>query len=229
MTFAGPAQPVTHLGSVDVILEAIDDAPRGAVLVVDNGGREDGACVGDLLLLEASLAGLAGVVIWGRHRDTAQLQEIALPVHSLGASSFGPRRVPPAGRAMRSAMLDGVAVAEGDWVFGDDDGILIAGRDRIDELLETAAAIVATETAQADRMRSGTDLRTQLDFAAYRSKQVSDPTVTLRRHLEERGGADRGLKTGGWCPQQDSNLRPCLGGQRALSPELWGPAGPTNP
>jgi 4-hydroxy-4-methyl-2-oxoglutarate aldolase len=187
--FGGPAQPVTHLGSVDVILEAIDDAPLGAVLVVDNGGREDEACVGDLLLLEARLAGLAGVVIWGRHRDTAQLQEIGLPVHSLGAYSFGPRRIPPAGRAMRSATLDGVPVAEGDWVFGDDDGILVAGADRIDELLGTASAIVATETAQADRMRSGQDLRSQLDFAGYRERQAADPSITLRRHLEERGGA----------------------------------------
>lgn len=187
--FAGPAAPVTHLGSVDVILEAIDDAPVGSVLVVDNGGREDEACVGDLLLLEASLAGLAGVVIWGRHRDTAQLREIALPVHSLGAFSFGPRRVPPAGHAMRFAMLDGVPVAEGDWVFGDDDGVLIAGAERIDELLAAASAIVETETAQADRMRSGTNLRTQLDFAGYRAGQAADPALTLRRHLEQRGGA----------------------------------------
>jgi len=187
--FAGPAQPVTHLGSVDVILEAIDDAPDGAVLVVDNGGREDEACVGDLLVLEASLAGLAGVVIWGRHRDTAQLRDIGLPVHSLGAASFGPRRVPPAGRAMRFAMLDGVPVGEGDWIFGDDDGILVAPGDRIPELLDAAAAIVETETAQADRMRAGQHLRTQLDFAGYRARQTQDPTITLRRHLEERGGA----------------------------------------
>ncbi|WP_227411919.1 hypothetical protein [Cryobacterium sp. BB736] len=36
--FAGPARPVTHLGSVDVILETIDAASPGDVLVVDNGG-----------------------------------------------------------------------------------------------------------------------------------------------------------------------------------------------
>jgi len=74
--FAGPAAPVTHLGSVDVLLETIDDAPDGAVLVVDNGGRDDEACVGDLMLLEAQRAGMRGAVIWGRHRDTAQLREI---------------------------------------------------------------------------------------------------------------------------------------------------------
>src|SRR6478752_5752045 len=93
--FSGPAAPVTHLGSVDVLLETIDDAPPGAVLVIDNGGRDDEACVGDLMLLEAAEAGVSGVGVWGRHRDTAQLRGIGLPLFSRGAHPFGPRRVPP--------------------------------------------------------------------------------------------------------------------------------------
>lgn len=187
--FSGPARPVTHLGSVDVILETIDDAPAGGVLVVDNGGREDEACVGDLLLLEAQGAGLAGVVIWGRHRDTAQLRRIALPLHSLGAYSFGPRRVPPAGRRMRTAFLDGAQVTEDDLVVADDDGVLILSADRGDEVFALAREIEAVESAQADRMRSGLSLREQLDFAGYRERQRTDPDLTLRRHLLERGTA----------------------------------------
>jgi 4-hydroxy-4-methyl-2-oxoglutarate aldolase len=187
--FSGPARPVTHLGSVDVLLETIDDAPRGAVLVVDNGGREDEACLGDLIVLEAREAGIAGIVVWGRHRDTAQLIEIGVPLHSLGARSYGPRRVPPAGQAMRSAFLDGVAVSEDDWVVGDDDGVLFLAADRRDEILALAASIQETEGAQAQRMRAGQSLRGQLDFAGYRHAQAADPTVTLRRHLQERGGA----------------------------------------
>lgn len=189
VAFSGPAVPVTHLGSVDVILEVIDDAPAGGVLVVDNGGRTDEACVGDLLMLEAREAGLAGVVIWGLHRDTAQLREIGLPVFSLGANPFGPRRVPPAGTAMRSAFLDGAAIAPGDLVVADDDGVLFVGADRQSELLDVAATILSTETAQADRMRAGTSLRAQLDFAGYRARQAQDPTLTLRRYLAERGSA----------------------------------------
>lgn len=186
--FSGPAMPVTHLGSVDVILETIDDSSAGGVLVIDNGGREDEACVGDLILLEAKLAGLAGVVIWGLHRDTAQLRQIGLPVHSLGAYPYGPRRVPPAGRRMPTAFLDGAPVTEADRIHGDD-GVLIVGPDRREELYETAGAILTTETAQADRMRAGTDLRTQLDFAGYRRKQEADPGLTLRRHLQDTGSA----------------------------------------
>ncbi len=186
---AGPAQPVTHLGSVDVILDAIEEASPGSVLVVDNGGRRDEACVGDLLVLEAREAGLAAVVIWGLHRDTAQLREIGLPVFSLGATPFGPRRVPPAGRPMRSAALDGAEVSPADVVFADDDGVLIARADRAEELVEAALAIQRTETAQADRMRSGASLRHQLDFAGYRERQQREPDLTLRRYLVERGDA----------------------------------------
>lgn len=185
----GPAAPVTHLGSVDVILETIDDAPAGAVLVVDNGGRADEACVGDLIALEAREAGLAGIVIWGLHRDTAQLRSIGLPVFSLGATPSGPRRVPPPGAAMRFAMLDGVRVEPGDLVAADDDGVLIVPKGRADEVLELAATIQATEQAQAERMVSGESLRAQLDFTGYRTRQAEDPTYSLRRHLAERGGA----------------------------------------
>src|SRR5215203_1230123 len=49
---AGRARPVTHLGGVDVLLGAIDDASPGDGMVIDNGGRFDEACVGDLMVLE---------------------------------------------------------------------------------------------------------------------------------------------------------------------------------
>ena len=185
----GPASAVTHLGSVDVILEAIDDAEPGGVLVVDNGGRLDEACVGDLIVLEAKTAGLAGAVIWGLHRDTRQLVDIGLPLHSLGGYPFGPRRVPPAGRRMPTAFLDGVAVAEGDLIAADDDGVLVIRPARRDDLIAEAARILSTETAQADRMRAGTSLREQLDFSEYRRRQADDPGLTLRRYLSDHGGA----------------------------------------
>ena len=46
-------------------LEAFSSAGYGDVLVVDNGGRADEACVGDLVVLEAQAAGVGGVVGMG--------------------------------------------------------------------------------------------------------------------------------------------------------------------
>ena len=67
-------------------------AAPGDVLVVDNGGRLDEACVGDLVVLEAQAASLEGMVVWGLHRDTGDIRAIGLPVFSLGARPNGPRR-----------------------------------------------------------------------------------------------------------------------------------------
>ena len=78
---------------MDVFLEALEAAERGDVLVVDNGGRTDEACVGDLVTLEVGNAGLAGIVIWGLRRDTQELLEIGLPVLSLGTLPTGPQRL----------------------------------------------------------------------------------------------------------------------------------------
>lgn len=186
---SGPAAPVTHLGSVDVILEVIGEAPPGAVLVVDNGGRDDEACVGDLLALEAHLAGLAGIVIDGYHRDTAQLVEIGIPVFSRGAFPRGPVRVPPAAPPMRSATIGGVTIRPGDTISADDDGVVVVAAEHSSDVLAVAHRILSTEVAQAHRMRAGDSLRAQLAFDEYLALRADDPSYSLRDHLQARGGA----------------------------------------
>src|SRR5918996_4466000 len=112
---AGRVLPARHVGSVDIFLEAFEGAEPGDVLVVDNGGRLDEACVGDLVALEAQAAGLEGLVIWGLHRDTADIRAIGLPVFSLGAIPTGPQRLDA-----RPHNALGVATV-GEWTVGRED------------------------------------------------------------------------------------------------------------
>ena len=74
--FAGMVRPAGHSGSVDVFLEALEKSEPGEVLVVDNSGRLDEACIGDLVAFEAKKAGIVGIVVWGLHRDTVEITEI---------------------------------------------------------------------------------------------------------------------------------------------------------
>ncbi|MFG2057612.1 RraA family protein [Micromonospora sp. NPDC048930] len=187
---AGRVLPTRHVGSVDIFLEAIDRAAPGDVLVVDNGGRGDEACVGDLVVLEAQAAGLAALVVWGLHRDSVDIRAVGLPVFSLGATPTGPQRLDPRpAEALTSARVGPWTVGSDDVVLADEDGVLFVPADRVAELFDLAEAIRDTERRQAERIRAGEPLRAQVGFGAYLAARGENPALTFREHLRAVGGA----------------------------------------
>jgi 4-hydroxy-4-methyl-2-oxoglutarate aldolase len=187
---AGRALPARHYGSVDVFLEALGRAGPGDVLVIDNGGRSDEACIGDLAVLEAAAAGIAGLAVWGLHRDTPELAEIGLPVFSYGCYPAGPVRVTErdAG-ALATARFGPQLVSGDDIVFGDEDGVLFVAAAHAGEVLEAARQIWQTEREQARRIRAGETLRRQTAFEDYLARRGAESSYTFREHLRRTGGA----------------------------------------
>jgi 4-hydroxy-4-methyl-2-oxoglutarate aldolase len=188
--FAGRALPARHSGSVDAFIEAVGHAQPGDVLVIDNGGRMDEGCIGDLTVLEAKAYQLAGIVIWGAHRDTDELIDIGFPLFSYGAHPSSPRVLQPqATDALEWARFGDRIITRADLVFADTDGVVFAPADHIMELIEVALTIQAVERKQAVSLRKGTTLHEQLDFENYLERRKADPSYTFRQHVRDMGGA----------------------------------------
>jgi regulator of RNase E activity RraA len=188
---AGRARPTRHAGSTDVFLEAIAAAAAGDVLVIDNTGRADEGCIGDLVAGEAHVAGLAGIVVWGAHRDTAAIAAIGIPVWSTGTCPAGPQELRTRSpHALEAASLGHVTVTRDDVVFADVDGVLVVAEGELARVIDAARDIAAREQAQAERLLKGRErLWAQLHVEAYVRRRHADPSHTFRQHLQSLGGA----------------------------------------
>lgn len=185
---AGPASPVVLNGYADRVLEGIYRSERGDVLLLDNQGRVDEACFGDLAAYEASTQGLAGVVIWGRHRDSAELQKIGVPVFSYGTYPLGLQRTyPPVEDPFAHCHFEAFSIERGELVFADDDGVVFVPREHAGRVLDAAEEIGNAEQAQVDEIRAGRTLREQLRFDDYLREKKTNPALTLGEHMKRLG------------------------------------------
>lgn len=186
MRCAGRARPVRHVGSIDIFLEALDGVRPGEVLVIDNGGRLDEACIGDIVALEAQAAGVSGFVIWGLHRDSRELSEIGFPIFSLGALPTGPQRLHPRSADVFSRATVGQhAVTAKDFVVADANGVIFLPEDRLEDIIAAAIAYRETEGRQLEALRAGRSYRSQVRFDDYLARRHKDGDYGFRQHLKD--------------------------------------------
>ncbi|MSV29517.1 MAG: RraA family protein [Bryobacterales bacterium] len=153
-----------HTADILMVGRALSECPAGKVLVIDGRGAPNTALWGDLTTLAARVKKLAGVVIDGAIRDMRRVQKDALPV-------FARSVVPNAGGAEYVGELSvpvscgGVPVSPGDWVVGDEDGVVVIPAARLQEVVAKAKLIVAAERKIERALRAGADLSELLRFS----------------------------------------------------------------
>ena len=166
----GPAVTVrTYPGDWAKPVEAIDVAEPGSVIVIDAGGRGP-AVWGELATHSSVQKGLAGVVIDGAIRDTHEIRAMNFPAFArLVTSQAGePKGL---GEMNVSLIIDGVHIEPGDWIVGDDDGIMVLPKARAVEMANRGMDWLERENRIRQEIEDGkTTLGRVMDLLRWEKK-----------------------------------------------------------
>jgi len=162
---AGPAFTVkTAAGDNLLVHRALDTARPGDVIVVDAGGWLDNAIIGELMMSRAKQRGVAGIVIWGAIRDSAEIGAGSYPVFAAGVTHRGPYKNGP-GEINVPVVIGGMPVNPGDIIVGDADGLVAVPQESAERILASAKSILEKETASMKQILAGTVDRSWVDKA----------------------------------------------------------------
>jgi regulator of ribonuclease activity A len=130
--FAGPVTTLKCFEDNSLVRQALDEpgivetpfGRVGRVLVVDGGASLRRALIGGNIAAAAAKNGWAGVVVDGCVRDAAELAACAVGIRAL---ALMPLPTDKRGEGQRDlpVQLQGVWVRPGDWLYADDDGIVV--------------------------------------------------------------------------------------------------------
>ena len=150
-----------------MIHKALQLATAGDVIVVDGGGDLTNSLIGDIMLNDANLRNLGGVVINGAIRDSGSVTRMALPVFAAGVTHRGPYKDGP-GEVNVPIAIDGMVIEPGDLIIGDEDGVLCVPYMEAAQMLEAAQAKQALESEIMAALKAGTVDRSWIDESLKR-------------------------------------------------------------
>ena len=137
-------------------VEAIDRAKPGDVIVIDVGGAPM-AVWGELAANSAQMMGVRGVVIDGAIRDIDDIQDLGFP-------AFARTAVPCAGEAKgyggigMEITVGGQRVRTGDWIVGDESGLIVIPKEEAVEVANRALDVHEHETRTRAEIKRGSTL-----------------------------------------------------------------------
>lgn len=158
----------TYPGDWAKAVEAIDLAEKGQVIVIDAGGVAP-AVWGELATHGAIQKKLAGVVIDGAIRDSHEIKALRFPAFARIISpaagepkGFGEIGIP--------VSVSGTRVFTGDYIVGDDDGVVVIPGQNAAEIINRAMSVLETENRLRKEIDSGSTLAKAAELLKWEKK-----------------------------------------------------------
>ncbi|KZP22366.1 RraA-like protein [Athelia psychrophila] len=156
----------------------VDTATDGSVIVIDAPAETKSAVWGGLMTAGAQARGAVGVIISGRCRDLGEHRAAQFPVFARGHSTLGqsPFTRPAAVNVpiVIAAQGDGAAgfaavrVEPGDWVVGDEDGVVCVPKGMVDDVVKLAGKGREVDARCLEDIKAGKGV--QASFKLHRGK-----------------------------------------------------------
>lgn len=127
LRFHGPAKTLVTYEDNTKLRAAMETQGAGRVLVVDGGGSMNCALFGGNLAKLGAENGWAGVIINGCVRDRAELADANIGIKAL-ASHPKKSQKRDLGTYDVSVRFSGVTIHPGDWIYADEDGVIVSAR-----------------------------------------------------------------------------------------------------
>jgi regulator of RNase E activity RraA len=158
---------------------AIEQCPRGAVMVIDSRKGARAASAGSILVTRLMMRGGAGIVTDGGFRDAPEIAELAMP-------SYHQRPSAPTNLTLHQAIaIDApiacadVAVFPGDIMVGDREGVAVIPAHMAADIAAEATDMTAFEDFVTEKVQAGasivglyppTDPKTKEEFAQWQAR-----------------------------------------------------------
>jgi 4-hydroxy-4-methyl-2-oxoglutarate aldolase len=149
-----------------MIHAAIELCRPGDVLVVTTTSESTDGMFGELLAVSARAHGVVGLLIDAGVRDVADLTTMEFPVWAKAIHAQGTVKA-TAGSVNVPVVCAGAAIAPGDVIVADVDGVVVVPREAAGEVARASADRVAKEEKSRARLRNG---ELGLDFYGLRAK-----------------------------------------------------------
>lgn len=149
-------------------IEAIDKAKKDEVIVIDvNGGKT--AIWGELATWSAKIKGLAGVVIDGAVRDYDDLLKMDFPIfcRHITSNAGEPKGF---GEIGAEITCGNQTVRSGDWIIGDDSGVVVVPQEIAQEIANRALNVKEMENRIREEIKKGGSLGTVVKVKKWEKK-----------------------------------------------------------